>query len=125
MFIDGCKKYGVSEKDLFVTLDLFEKTNPNMVRFVFVAVVDIRQYPDIYYILVSSQVVAGLQALGRQAQKKGHDTMSLFPKEADKNVREFSDEQLKASETVIGLQAGSNKGASQAGMNFGQQRQIH
>ena len=70
-------------------------------------------------------MISGLQALGRQAQKKGHDTFSLFPKEADKNVREFSDEQLKASETVIGLQAGSNKGASQAGMNFGQQRQIH
>lgn len=125
MFIDGCKKYGVSEKDLFVTLDLFEKTNPNMVRIPFVAVVNIRQYPDVYYILGLLQVVAGLQALGRQAQKKGHDTMSLFPKEADKNVREFTDEQLKASETVIGLQAGSNKGASQAGMNFGQQRQIH
>ena len=70
-------------------------------------------------------MIAGLQALGRQAQKKGHDTLSLFPKESDKNVRDFSDEQLKASETVIGLQAGSNKGASQAGMNFGQQRQIH
>ena len=52
VFIDGCKQYGVSEKDLFVTLDLYEKTNPNMVRFVFVAVADIRQYPDIYYILV-------------------------------------------------------------------------
>lgn len=32
VFIDGCKQYGVSEKDLFVTLDLFERTNPNMVR---------------------------------------------------------------------------------------------
>ena len=32
MFIDGCKKYGVSEKDMFVTLDLYEKTNPNMVN---------------------------------------------------------------------------------------------
>lgn len=78
-----------------------------------------------FTLLFFPQVVSGIQALGRQAQKKGHDTMSLFPKEADKNVREFTDEQLKASETVIGLQAGSNKGASQAGMNFGQQRQIH
>lgn len=71
------------------------------------------------------QVISGIQALGRQAQKKGHDTGNLFPKESDKNVREFSEEQLKQSETVIGLQAGSNKGASQSGMTFGQQRQIH
>jgi len=70
-------------------------------------------------------VISGIQALGRQAQKNGHDTGNLFPKEADKNVRDFSEEQLKASETVIGLQAGSNKGASQSGMTFGQQRQIH
>ena len=42
MFIDGCKKYGVSEKDMFVTLDLYEKTNPNMVNtFLFVAIPDI------------------------------------------------------------------------------------
>jgi len=31
VFINGCKDYGVSEKDMFVTLDLYEKTNPNMV----------------------------------------------------------------------------------------------
>ena len=42
VFIDGCKKYGVSEKDMFVTLDLYERTNPNMVRFLcFVVIPDI------------------------------------------------------------------------------------
>ena len=40
VFIDGCKRYRVSEKEMFVTLDLYERTNPNM-------------------------VIAGLQALGR------------------------------------------------------------
>lgn len=30
-FLDGCKAYGVSESDLFVTLDLHEMCNKNMV----------------------------------------------------------------------------------------------
>ena len=32
-FLDSCKAYGMSEKDLCVTLDIQEKNNPNMVRF--------------------------------------------------------------------------------------------
>ncbi len=46
------------------------------------------------------------------------------PKEAEENRRVFSKEQLKAGESVIGLQMGTNKGASQAGMTFGKQRMI-
>lgn len=30
-FLDGCRAYGLSEKDLFVTLDLHEMCNKNMV----------------------------------------------------------------------------------------------
>ena len=41
-----------------------------------------------------------------------------------KNLRNFSEEQLKAGETVIGLQAGTNKGATQAGLNMGASRKI-
>ena len=49
----------------------------------------------------------------------------LGPKEADKNKREFTDEQLQAGKGVIGLQMGSNKGASQAGATpYGLGRQI-
>lgn len=33
IFLDGCKKYGMHEKDLFVTLDLYEEQNKNMVRY--------------------------------------------------------------------------------------------
>ena len=47
-------------------------------------------------------------------------------KEATENKREFSQQQLKQGEGVIGLQMGTNKGASQSGMTaYGQQRQIH
>ena len=57
-----------------------------------------------------------------QAHKFGH--RSIGPKEADKNVREFSDEQLKAGQTIISLQYGSNKGATQSGINFGNTRHM-
>lgn len=43
---------------------------------------------------------------------------------ADKNVRQFSEEQKKAGGAVIGLQMGSNKGANQSGMTFGQTRHM-
>jgi len=48
----------------------------------------------------------------------------LGPAESTENKREFTDEQLRAGEGIIGLQAGSNKGASQAGQNFGKTRAI-
>ena len=48
-----------------------------------------------------------------------------WPKKSGKNVRDFTDEQRRAGEAVIGLQAGSNKGASQAGMSMGKQRMIY
>mgnify|MGYP001551751841 CR=1 FL=1 len=40
------------------------------------------------------------------------------------NKREFTEEQLRASEGQVSLQYGSNKGASQAGQNIGKQRMI-
>jgi len=48
----------------------------------------------------------------------------LGPKESDKNVREFDRETIEAGKTIIGLQAGSNKGASQTGMSFGTTRHL-
>lgn len=48
----------------------------------------------------------------------------LGPKPADENKREFSDETLAAGKTIIGLQAGQNKGATQAGQNIGAGRKI-
>lgn len=46
-------------------------------------------------------------------------------RKSQENKREFSDEQLKEGQSVIGLQMGTNKGASQAGMTgYGRPRQI-
>ncbi|KAI6654859.1 Muscle-specific protein 20-like isoform X2 [Oopsacas minuta] len=91
VFLSAAKNYGVSEKDCFVTLDLFEAND-------------------------LAQVIATLFALDRKAHKKGWDGPILSPKEADANVREFSEQTIIEGKKIIGLQAGSNTGASQSGM---------
>ncbi|KAI8422674.1 hypothetical protein MSG28_006445 [Choristoneura fumiferana] len=48
----------------------------------------------------------------------------LGPKPAEENRREFSEDVLRAGQTVIGLQAGTNKQATQSGQNFGASRKI-
>lgn len=48
----------------------------------------------------------------------------MGPRPAEENRRDFSEEQLRAGEAIIGLQAGTNKGATQAGQNFGASRKI-
>ena len=64
--------------------------------------------------------------MARKAGKKGVQTQAqIAPKEASENPREFSEDQLKEGKKVIGLQMGSNKGASQAGQTaYGLGRQI-
>ena len=59
-----------------------------------------------------------------QAQIKGFDGPTLGPKQAEGEQREWSEEQLKAGQGIIGLQMGTNKGASQAGMTMGKSRMI-
>lgn len=49
---------------------------------------------------------------------------SLGPKPAEENRRDFNEDVLRAGQTVIGLQAGTNKMATQSGQNFGASRKI-
>lgn len=58
-----------------------------------------------------------------QALNKG--LQGFGPKMSDENKREFTEEQIRQGrDAQIGLQAGSNKGASQAGLNMGKQRMV-
>ena len=59
-----------------------------------------------------------------QAAAKGLSVPPLGPKEATANKREFTEEQLKEGQNVIGIQMGTNKLASQAGDHFGRPRQV-
>lgn len=95
-FLEAAKKLGVPPQETFQTIDLWERQN-------------------LY------SVVICLQSLGRKAGNYGKP--SIGPKEADKNVREFTEEQLKAGQNVISLQYGSNKG-QQSGISFGNRRQM-
>lgn len=99
-FLSACDKIEVSKTDLFQTVDLYEANN-------------------------IPAVITGLHAVGRKSKKvAGYDGPTIGPTESDENKREFTEEQLRAGDSVIGLQAGSNKGASQAGQNFGKTRAI-
>lgn len=100
MYLKGCESYGLKTQDLFQVNDLYENKNLYM-------------------------VVDNLYTLGGMAQKKGFDGPVLGVKIASENKREFDEGVLKAGQSVIGLQYGSNKGASQAGMTpYGAGRQI-
>lgn len=48
----------------------------------------------------------------------------MGPRPAEENPRQFSEQQLRASEAIIGLQAGTNRGANQSGQSFGASRKI-
>ncbi|CAG9132120.1 hypothetical protein JYU34_006713 [Plutella xylostella] len=95
-FLEAAKKLGVPAQETFQTIDLWERQN-------------------LY------SVVTCLQSLGRKAGNYGKP--SIGPKEADKNVREFTEEQLKAGQHVISLQYGTNKG-QQSGITFGNTRHM-
>jgi hypothetical protein len=69
-----------------------------------------------------TSVVICLQALARKASN--YNLPGFGPRESTKNVRNFTDEQLKAGEGIISLQYGSNKGANQSGINFGNTRHM-
>ncbi|KAL7286573.1 hypothetical protein TKK_0019200 [Trichogramma kaykai] len=96
-FLETARDLGVPAQESFQTVDLWERQNLN-------------------------SVVTCLQSLGRKAGNYGMP--SIGPKEADKNIRNFSEEQLKAGQGIISLQYGSNKGATQSGINFGNTRHM-
>jgi len=91
-FVGAAKKYGVPDEEIFQTPDLFEARN-------------------------IPQVTLCLFSLGRTTQKHSDYTgPKIGPKMSSENKRNFSEEQILAGRNAqIGLQAGSNKGASQAG----------
>jgi len=99
-FQKAIQQYGVAEIDVFQTVDLWEQK-------------------DI------SQITMTLFALGRETYR--HPEWSgpwLGPKPSEENKRDFDEATLNAGQTIIGLQAGSNKGATQAGQNMGAGRKI-
>ncbi|XP_028817616.1 transgelin isoform X2 [Denticeps clupeoides] len=103
-FLNAAEAYGVTKTDMFQTVDLWEGKD-------------------------LAAVQRTLVALGSIAVTKNDGTYSGDPnwffKKAQENRRDFSDDQMKEGKNVIGLQMGSNKGATQSGMTgYGRPRQI-
>jgi hypothetical protein len=98
-FVSFCEAYGVPKTGLFQTVDLYEGRN-------------------------MSQVISCIQQLGSESQRNGFNGPTIGPRPTERNVREFSDEQLRAGQTIIGLQAGTNKCATQSGMRMGGVRHV-
>jgi len=103
-FLGAAERYGVTKTDMFQTVDLWEGKD-------------------------LAAVQRTLMALGSLAVTKDDGLYqgdpAWFHKKSAENRRDFSDEQLKEGQSVIGLQMGTNKGASQAGMTgYGRPRQI-
>ncbi|XP_048381375.1 transgelin-3-like isoform X1 [Stegostoma tigrinum] len=103
-FLKAMTDYGLTATDLFQTVDLWEAKNLPAVQ-------------------------QSLMALGGKAISKDDGYFqgdpSWFPRKAVQNPREFTEEQMRQGQTIIGLQMGSNRGASQAGMTpSGLSRQI-
>jgi len=96
-FLLACTAFGVTKEEQFQTVDLWEKQN-------------------------LSAVVICLQSLARKGSKFG--VTNIGPREAKKNVRSFTEEQLRGGDKVISLQYGSNKGATQSGLNIGNTRHM-
>lgn len=103
-FLTAAEAYGVNKTDIFQTVDLWESKD-------------------------MAAVQRTLMALGSIAVTKNdghyHGDLNWFHKKAQENKREFTEQQLAEGKNIIGLQMGSNQGASQAGMvGYGQTRQI-
>nr|XP_046160018.1 transgelin-2-like [Oncorhynchus gorbuscha] len=103
-FLNAAEKYGITKTDMFQTVDLWEGKD-------------------------LAAVQRTLMTLGSLAVTRDDGTYrgdpNWFHKKSVENKREFSEDQLNEGRSVIGLQMGTNKGASQAGMTgYGRPRQI-
>ncbi|CAI5798078.1 transgelintransgelin-2 [Podarcis lilfordi] len=103
-FLRAAEQYGIQATDIFQTVDLWEAKH-------------------------MASVQRTLMNLGGLAVSKGDGLFvgdpNWFPKKSQENRRAFPEDKLKEGQSVIGLQMGTNRGASQAGMTgYGMPRQI-
>ncbi|XP_063061890.1 transgelin-like isoform X2 [Engraulis encrasicolus] len=103
-FLTAAERYGVQKTDMFQTVDLWEGKDLASVQRTLLA-------------------IGSIAVTKEDGMFKGNP--DCFFKKAQENRRDFSDDQLKEGKNIIGLQMGSNQGASQSGMTgYGRPRQI-
>ncbi|XP_024056628.1 transgelin-2 [Terrapene carolina triunguis] len=103
-FLRAAEQYGIAPTDIFQTVDLWEGKNMACVQ-------------------RTLMNLGGLAVTKQDGLFVGDP--NWFPKKSQENRRDFSKDKLKEGQNVIGLQMGTNRGASQAGMTgYGMPRQI-
>ncbi|KAL6463211.1 hypothetical protein MHYP_G00276020 [Metynnis hypsauchen] len=103
-FLTAAEKYGVTKSDVFQTVDLWEGK-------------------DLAAVQMTLMSLGSLAVTKTDGCYRGDP--NWFHRKAQENKRDFSEDQLKEGQSIIGLQMGTNKGASQAGMTgYGRPRQI-
>jgi len=99
VFLNAAEAYGVPKTSLFQTVDLYESRN-------------------------MAQVLNTLLQLGTECQRNGFQGPVIGPRPTYENRRGFDELTMRSGEGIIGLQAGTNKLASQKGMSIGSVRHI-
>ncbi|NXF27697.1 TAGL2 protein, partial [Rhodinocichla rosea] len=101
---EAAERYGIAATDIFQTVDLWEGKNMACVQ--------------------RTLMNGGGLAVAKGDGLLGGDP-NWFPKKSRGGRRVFSEDKLKEGQSVIGLQMGTNRGASQAGMTgYGRGGQI-
>jgi len=101
-FLEVCESFGLGQHSLFQTCDLYDGSN-------------------------MTQVQTLISQLASVATSKGMTDVEcdFAIKVSEKKVRKWTPEKMNAGQAIIGLQMGSNKGASQSGMSFGTSRPLY
>ncbi|XP_078393057.1 transgelin-2-like [Cetorhinus maximus] len=94
-FLKALTDYGLTTTDLFQTVDLWEAKNLPAVQ--------------------QTLMALGGKSISRDDGFFRGDP-SWFPRKAAQNPRDFTEQQMRQGHTIIGLQMGTNQGASQSGM---------
>jgi hypothetical protein len=102
LYLNFATSFGVNSAFNFQTDQLYEKTD-------------------------LCQVVICIANLGSTAQSKPdyRGPQGFWTQKHHENKREFTEEQLRSGQTVIGLQMGTNQVANASGVSFGAQRRIN
>lgn len=119
---NAARAYGLGDAELFQTIDLFEKHNiPQVTQCIFALGRNVSDVSPRHRCAAACLFVCFFF----QAQKKKFNGPILGPKMSDANVREFTEEQLRAGQSSLGLlNEGMSKGANQSGQNFGLSRHM-
>ncbi|XP_058607082.1 calponin-2 isoform X1 [Onychostoma macrolepis] len=131
-FIKAITTYGLKPHDSFEANDLFENGNMTQVQTTLLALAGMVR-PVESYNFAGEQPNSDISvcnyrfSLCLQAKTKGiHSSVDIGVKYAERQERAFDEEKMKAGQCVIGLQMGTNKCASQAGMNaYGTRRHLY